>query len=309
MSKTQKKSAGKYQAYYRYQQDKQKVIRRTDEQKRIVNEYFIVKNKPKYNLILIILGVVALLVGIILLGCGIGANRPSIGGSDSGYPDLSDYGYDFDYGSGQEASPNKGTNGTALIVVGVILTLGGGVCLIIMKKTVKYLPAKIMTDEDYEALVDKRIAGMDIKQMGLDQLGIDADEIKDVTPLVFQDNAFTPESLSVFNSQTNKVHSSTKSVTYVYFTDKQLLTYTVTFDMCCNAQTEESNELFYGDVCDVASKISKNVMDTGSAKFEYCSITFSVISTNASISVSMGGDNERLNSVQAMKQKIRERKA
>lgn len=308
MSKTQKKSAGKYRTYYRYQQDKQKVIRRTDEQKRIVNEYFIVKNKPKYNLILIILGVVALLVGIILLGCGMGANRLSIGRGDSGYPDLSDFGYDLDYGSEQK-NPTKATNSTALIVAGVILALGGGVCLIIMKKTVKYLPAKVMTDEEYEALVDKRIEGMDIKQMGLDQLGIDADEIKDVTPLVFQDNAFTPESLHVFNPQTNKVHSSTKSVTYVYFTDKQLLTYTVTFDMCCNAQTEESNELFYHDVCDVASKISKNVMDTGSEKFEYCSITFSVISTNASISVSMGGDNERLNSVQAMKQKIRERKA
>lgn len=307
MSKTKENYVGTSRAYYRYQEDRQRVIQRNEEQQRIVNEYFIVKNKKKYNLVLIIVGIVALLAGVILLCCGLGAKSTNVGGDSSKdeYPGISSLpGYKPD----DSPSDKKGSDGATLITIGAVFALVGLTCGSIVSKTVKYTPDKFMTDEEYEALVDKRISAMDIKQFGLDQLGIDAEEIKDVAPLVFTDNAFTEGSFRVYNPQTKRVHSSTKYVTYIYFTDKQVLTYTITFDMCCNEQTEETNELFYHDVCDVTSTIKRNVIDLGSTKFEYSEIGFSVISSNASITVAMSGDNERLSSVQAMKQKIRERK-
>lgn len=277
--------------YYRYQEDNQIVVKRTEEQQRIVDEYFVVKNiktttcdsslKKKAKLFgtisscLLILGVIVAVGGFIV-------EIPALG------------------------------------VLGIAAAIGGIVCKIISNQTMKNFeesikvtvaPRKLMTDAEFEALVDKKIESMDIAQLGLDRLGLDSDQVKEIRPIVLRDKVINNRSFTVRNKENRSVHSSTQYVTYLYFTDEQLFVYKIQFDMCCNMQEEWTSEFFYKDICDVSSYTSRNILTIGDIKFEYSTVSFNIIASNSQIGFEIDGDNENVGSIQAMKQKIREKKA
>ena len=221
--------------YYRTAPDKQVVIKRTEEQQRIVDEYFIVKKykvttcdpelQKKAN--------TAKLVSNILLWPGIG---------------LAVLGIAVDM--------------ILLTVIGAIAAIAGIVCKVVNKKLIKRFeesikvtvgPKKLMSDEEYEQLVREKIESMNIAELGLEKLGLDPDQVKEINPIIIQDQVITDTSFTVRNETTHALHSSTQYVTYLYFTDEELFVYKIQFDMCCNTQDEWTSEFFYKDICDVSS--------------------------------------------------------
>ena len=275
--------------YYRKQPDNQLVIKRNEEQQRIFEQYFVVKNiktttcdsslKRKAKLIKTISkvlcwpGIIATIVGL--------------------FPDQKTF-----------------------LVIGLMALAATIICKIAGNKILKNFndsikvtiaPKKLMTDAEYEALVAKKIESMDIAQLGLDRLGLDPDQVKEIRPIVLMDKVITSSSLTVENN--NSVHSSTQHVTYLYFTDEQLFVYKVQFDMCCNMQDEWASEFFYKDICDISSKTSRVLLSTDNFKFEYSTVSFNIIASNSQIGFELDGNNENIGSILAMKQKIREKKA
>ena len=123
------------------------------------------------------------------------------------------------------------------------------------------------------------------------------------------DKVIKNTSLTVRNKNNNSLHSSTQHVTYLYFTDEQLFVYKIQFDMCCNMQEEWASEFFYKDICDVSSYTRKNVLKAEDFEFEYSTVSFEIIATNSKIGFDLDGDNENVDSIQAMKQKIRDKKS
>ena len=164
--------------------------------------------------------------------------------------------------------------GVALLIVGIIIFLVGAVLLVLYFVNVKTEPKTVMTDEEYEHLVEERIKLMDVRKMGLEKLGLDEEEIKEVEPIVIRDKDIIGSSLKVFNSDNKALHSSTQ----------------------------------YVILLDVSSHEQRNVLAIGEDKFEYSTITFNIISSNSEIGFTMDGKSERYNSVLGMKQKIREMK-
>ncbi len=280
--------------YYRYQNDNQVVIKRNEEQQRIKDEYFVVNNietttcdsslKKKAKKIKSISSAM-LWIGIILGSIGIIGDK------------------------------------TALLVIGIISVVASIVCRIVNSKLLKKFqesikvtvaPKKLMTDAQYEELVAKRIEAMDIGQVSLDKLGLDPDQVKEIQPIILKDKVIKDHSFRVKNKENGSLHSSTQHVTYLYFTDEQLFVYKIVFDMCCNMQEEWASEFFYKDICDVSSYTSRNVIEFGENNkdsFEYSTVSFEIIASNSKIGFDIDGDNENVGSIQAMKQKIRERKA
>ena len=277
--------------YYRYQEDVQPVIKRTDEQQRIYEEYFVVKNiktttcdssaKKTADILKIVatalfwLGLVGIIFGVV------------------------------DYRD-------------ALLYLGIVFVVGAIGCYIgcsvLMKKfkaSIKesVAPKKLMTDEDYQRLVEQKIEEMNIEQRGLDKLGLDPDQVREIRPIVMKDQVFANYSLKVHNRKEGKVFSSTNHVTYLYFTDEQLFVYKIEFDMCCNKQIEKANEFFYQDICDIYSCLESNVLEIADIKIEYSTFYFNIIASNSQIGFELAGDSESIDSIQAMKQKIREKKA
>ena len=280
--------------FYRFQNDRQEVIERNEEQQRIKDEYFVVKNiktttcdsslKKKAKKIKSISSA-TLWIGIILGAIGIIGDK------------------------------------TALLVIGIMSVVASIVCRIVNSKLLKKFqesikvsvaPKKLMTDAEYEELVAKRIEAMNIDQVSLDKLGLDPDQVKEIQPIVIRDKVIREHSFTVENFEKGSLHSSTQHVTYLYFTDEQLFVYKIVFDMCCNMQEEWASEFFYKDICDVSSYTSRNVIKFGENdkdSFEYSTVSFEIIASNSKIGFNVDGDNENVGSIQAMKQKIRERKA
>lgn len=262
--------------YYRWQPDNQIVLERTPQQKRIVDEYFIIKNikttvDKKPLLAISILGFAA---GVILLLIGL----------------------------------IKGVK--PCIVIGVIALVLGVAFAIAYAKTKKTTvrPSTVMTDAEYEKLVRERIQELKVQELGLEKLGLDSEQVKEIKPIIFSGKVIDGTSLVVDSEETHKLYSSTQYVTLLYFTDEQLFIYKIQFDMCCNMQKEWTNELFYVDICDVSSKTENNILAIGTEKIEYSSLNVSIVATNSEMSFSLDGTKERLASIQAMKQKIREKK-
>ena len=277
--------------YYRYQDDDQIVIKRSDEQQRIFEQYFVVKNiktttcdsslKKKAKTISTVSNVL-LWPGIILGAIGLIGDKK------------------------------------ALLVIGIIAVVSSIICRIVGSNTLKKFndsikvtvaPKKLMNDEEYEKLVDEKIESMNIAQLGLDRLGLDPDQVSDIHPIVLRDKVINENSLTVRNKEDRTVHSSTQHVTYLYFTDEQLFVYKIQFDMCCNMQDEWASEFFYKDICDVSSKTSRNVLKGDGFEFEYSTVSFNIIASNSQIGFDLDGDNENIGSIQAMKNKIREKKS
>ena len=289
----------KPKGWYRTQNVSQPVVKRTEEQQRIVDEYFIVRKyetttcvsayKKKYKRINPIANII-ILIGLVV-SC------------------VSFIKVDFNF---------EDAWGSSWFVIGLFVILGGVICKSVAKsyknkfdESIKSTtaPKKVMTDEEYEKLVDEKIETMDIAQLGLDRLGLDSDQVKEIHPIVIRDKVIDNDySFTVYNENDYSVHSSTQHVTYLYFTDEQLFVYKIQFDMCCNVQDEWAHEFFYKDICDIQSYTYKNILKFDKFEHEYSSVAFSIISTNSKIGFEIDGDNENVGSIQAMKQKIREKK-
>lgn len=276
--------------YYRYQKDNQVVIQRTKEQQRIFDEYFVIKNYKtikcdsrlrRISKVLKIISHCLCWPGIILFVWGLIE-------SEDGLKIL----------------------GAFALVGAIVLRIVSGIVKRRYEDSIdiSHAPKKVMTDEEYEKLVDEKIESMNIEQMGLEKLGLDPEQIQEIRPIVLRNKVINDYSLRVKNYKDNTIHSSTQHVTYLYFTDEQLFVYKIVFDMCCNMQDEWAKEFFYKDICDISTHTERNVLTDGKMKFEYSTVSFDIIVTNSEIGFVLDGDNENINSLMAMKQKIREKK-
>lgn len=262
--------------YYRYQLDNQRVIERNDLQQRIVDEYFIVKYGE--NVLLKALKVLAYLTAIIFIIPGI-INESSV----------------------------------CFVFMGIFFVCG--FVLSFFHKRSKKFPEKLMSHEEYEKLVKEHMDKLDVRKMALRRLGIDSDQVKEVMPIRISDKVINSRSLKAFDSLKNEIHSSTQYVTMVFFTNEQIYMYKLQFDMCCNEIKEWTSEYFYEDICDVSSCIEKNTLIFDDKSVEYSTMEVKVIATNSWMSLTVNGtnenfdgENEKIKTIRAMTQKIRERR-
>ncbi len=258
--------------YYRYQPDNQIVIQRSPEQQRIFDEYFVIKNNVIKKTPILAISVLALLLGIIFIAVSI-------------VKDI-----------------------TALLVIGIIAIVASIILFIVYKKTITIFPKKIMTDAEYEALVNKKIDSLNVVKLGLAKLNLTAEQVQDIQPIILKDKVITETSLTVYNPKDKSLHSSTQSVFILYFTNEQLLVYKIQFDMCCNLQNEWTSEFFYKDICDLSTRCENNVLVFNNDKIEYSTLAVDIISSNSQIGFVMDKAKMDNESVQAMRQKLRDKK-
>ncbi len=279
--------------YYRYQPDEQPVLERSGAQQRIVDEFFIIQNwktttcDPSLKTTAKTFNVLKVLAWII------GAFLSVISIIREGF----------------EMEP--------LLVCGLIFLAMGVIFWILYKvyrkrfeQSIKHVtePKRVLSNEEYMELVRQRIEAMDVVSLGMERLGIDPEQVKEVSPIILTDKVVADMSLRYFDNATATLYSSTHHVTLLYFTDEELFVYKLQFDMCCDKQEEWASEFFYQDICDVSSYVVRNIVNEGSYRYEYSAVSFEVIASNSKIGFTIDGDNENISSIQAMKQKVRARK-
>lgn len=194
-------------------------------------------------------------------------------------------------------------------------------------------PKALLSDEQYEALVEEKIKEMDVINLGLNRLGLDESQVKEIKPVIVKDKIVKNKtSLLVYNPSDNSLHSSTQYVTILYLTDSQLFQYDIKFDMCCNYKEEATREIFYDDICDVSTHLEKvthdnNILNSFSvkqesyrpeqiinsevskAKFEENIMSCYIFTSNSVFNFAVNdSDLEKVFSIKAMMQKIRDKK-
>lgn len=101
---------------------------------------------------------------------------------------------------------------------------------------------KPMEGEIYLRAVKEKVKNLNVKNMAINRLGIDIDEINAIEPLNFSSFNFSGDYYA------RDVFSSKYEVTWIFFSAEQVFAYRYIFDMTSDSSSEIAEEYFYKDI-------------------------------------------------------------
>lgn len=160
-------------------------------------------------------------------------------------------------------------------------------------------------DSTYDYLVLKKLNALGAKNKARERLGLDAEQIGEISPIALHGYTFKDAG---FRRQVKRIgddgmtRSSAYNITWLFFSDEQLFTWSLTFDMLSRAKREITREFFYKDITSVSI-----LTDTfeGGDRYHVFQITVSGDKFTCPINATSKAEQ----AIQGMKQKIREKKS
>nr|DAJ09936.1 MAG TPA: hypothetical protein [Caudoviricetes sp.] len=167
--------------------------------------------------------------------------------------------------------------------------------------------SKNMSDDEYSQMVIKKRDSLNLRQKALNKIGLDEDEVSEIPPAVFEGYVFK-NAFAKKRANGNWV-SSAYQVAWLFFSSTQIYVYRYTFNMDEDKKTESTDEFFYKDVTSFStSSETETAHGLGDSKFEVETNKFKMVVPGDKIFVSMDGVSDSEAIIQAMKQKLREKK-
>jgi len=166
---------------------------------------------------------------------------------------------------------------------------------------------KTMDDEEYLSMVRAKRDSLNLRQKALNKIGLDEDEVSEIPPASFE--GFVYKNAYAKKRANGNWVSSSYQVAWLFFSSTQIYIYRYTFNMDEDKKTESTDEFFYKDVTSFStSSESEQAHGIGDKKFEVESNKFKMVVPGDQIFVSMDGISNSEDIIQAMKQKLREKK-
>ena len=167
--------------------------------------------------------------------------------------------------------------------------------------------SKNISDDEYSAMVIRKRDALNLRQKALNKIGLDEDEVSEIPPAVFEGYVFK-NALAKKRANGNWV-SSAYQVAWLFFSSTQIYIYRYTFNMDEDKKSESTDEFFYKDVTSFStSSETETAHGLGDTKFEVETNKFKMVVPGDKIFVSMDGVANSEDIIQAMKQKLREKK-
>ena len=167
--------------------------------------------------------------------------------------------------------------------------------------------SKNMPDGEYMSQVRAMYDPIKLKQKAIDKIGLDEDEIEEIPPAKFEG--------FVFNNAFAKKRadgiwvSSCFQVSWIFFSSTQVYFYSYTFNMDDDKKAERTEEYFYKDVTSLYTSFeTEEAKDYSGKKVEVATNKFAMVVPGDKLYVSMGDVKNAEEIIQAMKQKLREKK-
>lgn len=169
---------------------------------------------------------------------------------------------------------------------------------------------KKMSDAEYDAFVAKNIP--DLKQKGMDKIGLDEDQLKEIEPVHFEGFVFDNDSYQKKGAD-NKWRSSKYEVSWLFFSDTQVYLYKKTISFDEKKEKEATEEYFYKDITNFStvseSKEVKQVDKNGKeATVNVDTTQFKLVVPGDSFFCAMTQSDYAESAIQGMKAKLREKK-
>ena len=167
--------------------------------------------------------------------------------------------------------------------------------------------SKNMTDDEYLQLVYKRRDSMNFRARALSKIGLDEDEVSEIPPAMFE--GFVFKNAYAKQKANGRWVSSAYQVSWVFFSSTQVYIHRYTFNMDEDKKSESTDEFFYKDVTSFStSSETETAHGLGDSKFEVETNKFCMVVPGDKLYVSMDGVADSESIIQAMKQKLREKK-
>lgn len=165
-----------------------------------------------------------------------------------------------------------------------------------------------MKDEAYSEIVRSMAEGNGLKQTALKKLGIDEDQVKEIPPVYFEGYVFDKAYAKRGNDGIWR--SSKYQMTWLFFSSDQVYIHSYTFNTDEDSKSSKSEEYFYKDVTNFSSSsdTTETRPDASGKKRTVESHLFSMVVPGEKFTCSMQGTQENEAVIQAMKQKLREKK-
>ena len=179
-----------------------------------------------------------------------------------------------------------------------------------------------MTDEEFVKLIDAKLEALKLKDKALSKIGHDIEEVNEIAPVNFVD--FVLEDAYVKKTEFGDYVSNYIQSTWLFFSSTQVYLYTYTLWLDRDKKKEDTLEYFYKDITamSTSSKESrtKSVLSykkggclggkkVSLANTEIIETTkFQLTVPGDKLWISMKGSEQNEACVQAMKQKLREKK-
>lgn len=167
--------------------------------------------------------------------------------------------------------------------------------------------SKNMSDDEYQAMVVRKRDSLNLRQKALNKIGLDEEEVSEIPPAVFEGYVF--KNAFAKKRANGSWISSSYQVAWLFFSSTQIYIYRYTFNMDEDKKSESTDEFFYKDVTSFStSSETETAHGLGDEKFEVETNKFKMVVPGDKIFVSMDGVSNSEDIIQAMKQKLREKK-
>lgn len=168
-----------------------------------------------------------------------------------------------------------------------------------------------MKDDEYLQMVSDVKSSLNLKAKALEKLGVDEDQVKEITPLELEGWRFD-KAYAKKNDQ-GKYISSKYCISWVFCSDDQLYLYQYYFDMDEDKKKETTHEFFYSDITSVstASDTEKcRVITKGiESSVEVDNESLTLVVPGDKIYISMSNDTDDVtDTIKGIKQKIMDAK-
>ncbi len=106
---------------------------------------------------------------------------------------------------------------------------------------------KVVSTSQYDEMLANILTKYDFRQMALNKIALDEEELKEIEPVHFEGFVFDKNSLSK-HCEDGKWRSSKYQVTWIFFNVSQLFIYQYTFNTNQDGKSERTEEYFYKDI-------------------------------------------------------------
>ncbi|MBD5132701.1 MAG: hypothetical protein HDT28_09000 [Clostridiales bacterium] len=182
-----------------------------------------------------------------------------------------------------------------------------------------------ISDDEYDSLVTEKLNEFGSKSKALKKIGLDISQVEEIEPIRFYGfEKYNNRLTDVYASKAGndgRVRSSVCSVTWIFFSNDQLCIYNGRFDMLSGSKIETTDEYFYRDITNVTTKTDteqvtklnlkkgcfgkvKEDIDKQFTDYE----TFLLVVPGDSFVCSVSGVTNAAQTIEGMKQKLREKK-
>lgn len=166
--------------------------------------------------------------------------------------------------------------------------------------------SKNITDDTYLQMVQQKRDSLNLKAKALGKIGLDEEEISEIPPAMFE--GFVFKNAYAKKRANGRWVSSAYQVSWVFFSATQVYIYRYTFNMDEDKKSENTDEFFYKDVTSFSTSSETEVAHSLGEKFEVETNKFCMVVPGDKLYISMDGVADSESIIQAMKQKLREKK-